>query len=116
MFNRPQRIHTWNSITLGPNAAERGGLGKVVGGQAAALNLAPGETITRAGGFRRSIFALIYPIGAFARHAWLYVRSQSLTCDFRLHKGHSHPSPFTGSGGFLAAGAAKSIVESSIWL
>ncbi len=88
----------------------------MVAGQAAALSLSPGEIITRAGGIRRSIFAFIYPIGAFARHAWLYVRSQSLTCDFRLHKGHSHPSPFTGSGGFLAAGAAKSIVESSIWL
>jgi hypothetical protein len=88
----------------------------MVGGQVAALSLSRGETIARGGGTRRSIFAFTYPIAAFTRHAWLYVRSQSLICDFRLQKGHSHPSPFIGSGGFLAAGAAKSIVESSIWL
>ena len=61
MCNRPRRKRKWNSIDLGPNASERGGLGKVVAGQAAALSLSPGEIITRAGGIRRSIFAFIYP-------------------------------------------------------
>src|SRR6267378_7745480 len=94
MCNRPRRKRKWNSIDLGPNASELGGLGKMVAGQVAVLSLSPGETITRAGGIRRSILALIYPNWHF-RPSRVAVR-QIAVPDMRLAlaQGAFPPIPF----------------------
>ncbi len=107
MCNRPHRKHKCHLICSHPNASELGGLGKVVGGQAAALRLSPGETITRGGDIRRSIFAFIYPNWGF-RPSRVAVRQVTVP-DLRLSlaQGAFPPLPLHRNRRLLGRGCSQ---------